>query len=1322
MPQPRRNRNSFASRRSILFLTLFVCGGAYLFAQDAPDSAAELIARARQAEEKNDHASAAARYRQFLNRFPRHAEVPSVRRGLALALIDGPTRDYKAALEQLQALGDSKDPTVLFYLGWCQRGLGKYAEAAPLFAAVAVAFTARVTEAPKADAPLPADVEAAAGARCYRAEMLLRLGKLTEGRDLLAGLLKDRGLERSRCRPLALYYHGYASLLLKDTFSAGRSLSLAAAADAPFAGHAQYLLAGVHQADDERAEATAGYEAVLAEHEARKAAALEALKQPDALSASDKSRFEALVQSPPPEHVGSAQFALGLLSFEAGRFEDAQQRFAGFVQQYPQAALARTARLVQGMCLVEQEQPAAAVPLLEAVVKDERLVGTALRWLAKARAAHVEGEDSEARTAAVKKGIDTLRLAIDKLPADAGQRGVVFLELAALHQQAGQHREAAALFALVLDQKLTPGREEEVRQRRLSALNLAGDHTAVLQSAEHFLRTYPRSALRPEVVFRRAESAYFLGRLDEAARGYQEVIDKFPESGNGTAAQYGLAWTHHRRNDFEKARAVLEAIPAAERGGELAFAPYLQADCLLRTMAPRADDALAAGKLQEQLERTVALLNDFSASQPDDPAAPDALLRLSLCQQRLAALVGKPEERNQLLQAARESCDRALIEYPGDALQPFAAFARARCLAAVGDAGQAIARLRSFARPPLDRHPIAPLALLCRANLLRGIENGAPEAVKVLAECRRVHEPALLKDAARAGWVTSLRFHHGLALKEAGHFAEARALFDTLMQHPDRPEAIDAAWRRGQTLVEEGWQQVDRANQVLGQPNLAPADAEAARTSQDEGWKRFRDGTQYLETQAEQWKPKRPDAEARAWMLYEAAWQRRALIDQEIERARIQRQAELHEKLKQEAAKKATPGQPPPEVPPPDVPLAEVPLQASEMKARANYLALITGFLELPLALDARLELAELYLQRDDHTASVKLLEQTLDKEPPPELTAKVRLRLGAHHLSRGDLKAALAQFDTVSAAADTPFVGQGHYRAAECLLRQNDVAAALKRLALFRDVEALHNVGGVSDIAVLRLGQTCARLGQVEEARQAFEVFLGRFGDGSPWSAEAHYGFGWALHQKKEYQAARQHFRACGEPANDTSARAHLLIAASYRLEKRYADALNVLKAIPGKGASADVTALALVEAADVARLAGHKDEAAQWLQQVSAEQPKSPWAAAAKERLKDDRAGKTLIDTATARKLFKPDLAEPPGLENLGQQRDSRASLDDPTEEAAQAWLLARRPRERTAPAPLLPATAADPFAHRNALPVRGPLPVGALPILEDLRMARP
>ena len=52
---------------------------------------------------------------------------------------------------------------------------------------------------------------------------------------------------------------------------------------------------------------------------------------------------------------------------------------------------------------------------------------------------------------------------------------------------------------------------------------------------------------------------------------------------------------------------------------------------------------------------------------------------------------------------------------------------------------------------------------------------------------------------------------------------------------------------------------------------------------------------------------------------------------------------------------------------------------------------------------------------RGERDAAVKMLNETLDAEPSPELTDKVRIRLGACLAAKGDAKGAMVQFDVVA-------------------------------------------------------------------------------------------------------------------------------------------------------------------------------------------------------------------------------------------------------------------------------------------------------------------
>jgi TolA-binding protein len=379
----------------------------------------------------------------------------------------------------------------------------------------------------------------------------------------------------------------------------------------------------------------------------------------------------------------------------------------------------------------------------------------------------------------------------------------------------------------------------------------------------------------------------------------------------------------------------------------------------------------------------------------------------------------------------------------------------------------------------------------------------------------------------------------------------------------------------------------------------------------------------YLETQAEGLKARQPPAEARARMLYEAAWGSRTLGDVEVAAVRAKLRQERWEKLKEQVAKKTPPGQTPPPVPIPEVPLADVPLQPAEQKARTDYRALIESFPDLPLAGDARFELAELHADRNDHDTAIKMLRETLDKEPPAELTDKVRVRLGACLAAKGDNKAALGQFSAVYANAKSPYAAQAYYRAGECQLAQGDSAEAVKLLAVFRDRAEFQNLPGVTDKALLRLGHALAQLKQWDASRQAHEQVVNRFPQGV-WVHEARYGIGWAQQNQKHYdEAVNAYQQVANGTATEIGAKAQLQIGLCRLEQQRYPEAATALLVVPFTYDYPEWNAVALVEAARTFKELKQNDQAMKLLERVIRDYPDSKWAEVAKERLSAIKGG---------------------------------------------------------------------------------------------------
>jgi cellulose synthase operon protein C len=584
-------------------------------------------------------------------------------------------------------------------------------------------------------------------------------------------------------------------------------------------------------------------------------------------------------------------------------------------------------------------------------------------------------------------------------------------------------------------------------------------------------------------------------------------------------------------------------------------------------------------------------------------------------------VTAQPPEKAKALASARTAYEQLMQKYPKSPQQPIAAFERARCLAQANDINGAIDALQRFADAPLKDAPVAPMAILRLATLLRG-QNRAADAVTRLAACRQAHEQNLLKDPARAGWVPLLQYHHGLALKESGKLADARQAFDGVVRtYPNAPEAFEAALRNGQCLKDEGKQKVEEARKLLAQPGRKPEQQNEDRARMAQGFQLLGESVRYLEGQADQIKQKKADSPLRARMLYDAAWAARALAEQEVETARDKIKQERWQKLKDEVAKKTPQGQQPHFVPPPDVPLSAVPLQESEKKVRTLYQSLITAFPDLETNADARFELAELLSERSEHAAATKLLQEALDREPKEELTERIKLRLGICLAAKGDTKAALAQLDPIVKNEKSPLRAQATYRAGECHMQAKDYTEAAKVLAPFRDFGPFQNIAGLSDRALLRLGHALAQLKQWDNSRQAHERVVNGFPQG-PWVNEARYGIGWAHQQKGEHdQAVNAYNLVTAAVVTEMGARAQLNIGLCRLAQKRYAEASTALLVVPFTYDYPELNAVALLEAARALAEDKQRDKAVQLLQRLLRDHPDGEPAEAARKRLEELR-----------------------------------------------------------------------------------------------------
>lgn len=87
----------------------------------------------------------------------------------------------------------------------------------------------------------------------------------------------------------------------------------------------------------------------------------------------------------------------------------------------------------------------------------------------------------------------------------------------------------------------------------------------------NFSNTYPDDALAPEYLFKGAQRAIVIQQPNEAVELLQQLIDKYPKSGNYENALFLLAYTcENNLNDMDRAKTGYEAFIKKFPKGELA--------------------------------------------------------------------------------------------------------------------------------------------------------------------------------------------------------------------------------------------------------------------------------------------------------------------------------------------------------------------------------------------------------------------------------------------------------------------------------------------------------------------------------------------------------------------------------------------------------------------------------------------------------------------------------------------------------------------------------------------------------------------------------
>jgi tetratricopeptide (TPR) repeat protein len=1244
--------------------------------QEQDKRAAAVLNEAKQAYEQKNYGQSVAKYREFVAQFPKRPELTAAQYGLAMGLVEMPDRDWNALIAALQPVIASPDVPdkgrAHYWLAAALRGTGeqqlasmikpaeqkellaraqeRLGQAAAEYAAADRDLTAAIKDKPAADAKeLPPAMELAARAKVEGAQTLNNLAKHKEAAELVKVFAADPVWARSSQKTAALVALGQAQVALRDYPAAFAALAQLAPFDQLGYGlQARYLLGRIHQETGEKPEAVVQYDLVSKEYPAQRRKAEQALQQRDQLRGKpfDQSRLEALVRGV-PDYIAMSSLNAGNIQYDYGQFAEAAPRFQSFLQAQPKSEQAPLAQVRLGACYVQAKQPAEAARALQPLVEHPQVGDQATWWMARLQRAVADPANPAHYAKQMTMAAMACGVAADKAavigrtdPAAAARRNDILLDQADILVLVKTYKTAAPIYEALANDASNPERAEIAHEKWAMALNRDGQIDASNAACAKFLEKYPRSMLRPMVMFWQAENSYRQGlelakkpdattpalaeqikKLQtQAAAQYQAVVDRYPEFAQASAARFGVGMALYRQQQWEKALTQFQRIADADRVGDLLTASYFQADCLFHTMPENADDALSAARMAGQLEEAAKLLSAFVGSNEERPEMPDAMLKLADCYQRNASILADQQEKTRALQSARETYDKLLAKYPKHPAYASAVMDRARCIAATGDANGAINELNRFrGDAQLVKSDIAPQALI-RLSELKVKHGGAIDAAVMLEKARKDYEPELARDPNRAALIPALRYHHGLALKEAGNAKEALAIFQAIIKDfKDRPEAAEASLASIQVRKDEALAKLKAARQaVTAAPVDKPVDATLLATQAD-AVKGVTEIAAAFAEHADRLAEKSAGSDLHVRTLRDAANSWRAIAETEIDAIKRAKSGESLKKMQERIAKQPQVAGKSNSVPrPPQVRLSSIPLQPAEQKAREFYNKALEAAPESPICAEMRLELAQMHVERGEADPAIQLLSAAIDQNPAPDVLQRLRVQLGNVYLMKKDADGAMrvatqALDDTASPLRPAAYLVKG-----KALMAQKNWSDAVTVLTRYHaGAEKYVNAGLITQEGLVRLGDAYAELGAWDQSLMAYQTLVSRFGQ-SRFVAEARFGMGRAYQKLKQFDRAVEAYTdVTRRTSSEVAAKAQLQIGLCRAEQKRWQDAVNELLAVTGTYDYAECAAHASLEAGKALVEMKKPAEAKDVLNGVVRDHPGTEWAQQAEKTL---------------------------------------------------------------------------------------------------------
>jgi TolA-binding protein len=518
--------------------------------------------------------------------------------------------------------------------------------------------------------------------------------------------------------------------------------------------------------------------------------------------------FEALIKNFPGTRASyRAQSWLGESLARRGQFEEALKRYAAVTEAFKAspnkpvtAPVAAEAWYGAGWAYWNQgrfDSAADAFAQTLALAQSPRLKRDALLKLGEA---HV-------RAGKLADGVARLKAFLQAHPADP-LAGDVQMAIGDLLFGAGDFAAALPEYAALIAK--FPGSPALARanlQAGWCAWNLGSQLPEALRYFQQALALAKDQAEAVEALFKVGDTQFALGRYQDAAESYRQLIGQFPDSKLVERTMFQLGQSYQRLRDADAAgnvfRSLIEKFPDG-------------------TLAPEAQfqiGLIEAGQNREESARAAFL--EAIRRYPESEWA-----------KRAALAIGESFYREGKCDEAASEFEKLMAAAPGTELAQRAFYHRGWCYFSKGQPEKALSEFGSF----LKQYPQSALApdvqfwvadyFMKQKDYIKAQENFqcvaknypaskladtaqymAGRSAYLRQDYKAALElyEALLKTFPESSWCCDARFGEGDALSELGRFDDALLVFDSLAkQFPDCYLACDAHGRKADCLFTLG--------------------------------------------------------------------------------------------------------------------------------------------------------------------------------------------------------------------------------------------------------------------------------------------------------------------------------------------------------------------------------------------------------------------------------------------------------------------------------------------------------------------------------------